>query len=489
VTLGLGIDVGTTNLKVAVVDERGYLVGRAARPLPIEHREGEAEQDSEMMWRSLVEAVREAVGARGADVGVIGVCSQYSSIVPIDGDGNPVSPMLMWQDQRGTDHCFDIVTREESSFMTFVERHGLPPVGGGMSLAHILHFQLDRPDVHQRTAAYVEAMDYVTARLTGRITASQHSVFMYLCCDNRALGATAYDDDLVKLAGVDPTRLPALVPVDATVGTLRPDAAAALGLSTDVTVRAGTNDTAAVAIATGAFTPERAGLAIGTTSVLVDAVAEFGTDLGHQIMSMPGPLPDRYVVWAENGLSGKIVERVLHDVVAYEFDDLDDILRATAPGAGGVVMLPWLAGTMAPQSNSAMRGGFINMSLNTTRHDLVRAAVEATVHNLQCLVPYVEAFTGEAIERIAFTGGGARSEPWCQILADVLGWGVSPLSEPEIGAARAMALVSLGLDGAVPTGPTFVPDPDRRAFYVARQTQFEAAYAALLPISEAIKNE
>jgi xylulokinase len=495
--LGIGIDVGTTNLKVAVAEADGRIVGRAQRPLPIDRDGDQAEQDSEAMWHVLVAAIREAVGTRAGDIASIAVCSQYSSIVPVDNEARPVAPMLMWQDQRGTDHSFDIMSREESAFVTFVERHGIPPIGSGLSLGHILHYQLDRPEVHTRACAYLEAMDYVTARMTGRITASQHSAFMYQLCDNRTLGATRYDDDLVKLAGIDPTRLPELVAVDATIGTLDPSVASELGLSDAVTVRAGTNDTAAVAIVTGAFTPGRGGLAIGTTSVLVDAVADFRVDLEHQILSMPGPFPDRYVVCAENGLGGKVLEHVLHNVV-YATDELADnrvddafaaldaLLRATNSGTS-VMFLPWLNGSNAPRGSTTMRGGFVHVSLETNRRDLVRATVEGIAHNLGWLLPHVEAFTGERIGEIAFMGGAARSEPWCQILADVLDCAVLPLADPELGAARAMALRALGQTATPDTTTTrYDPDPATRARYETRQVQFEAAYAALLPISEAL---
>src|SRR5437870_6347769 len=167
-------------------------------------------------------------------------------------------------------------------------------------------------------------------------------------CDNRTLSSTSYDDDLVKLAGVDPTRLPPLVKVDEAIGSLLPAVAAPLGLPESVVVYAPTNDTVAVAIATGAFTAGRAGLAIGTTSVLVDAVADFRTDLEHQILSMPGPYVDRYVVCAENGLGGKVLEHVLeqfvyaHDAlgdhrIGASFAQLDAVLGASAPSASGVM--------------------------------------------------------------------------------------------------------------------------------------------------------
>jgi xylulokinase len=506
----IGVDVGTTNLKVALVADDATIIGCAQRTLTVERGPETAEQDADALWQQLVDAVAEVTVAHpreAADVAAMAVCSQYSSIVPVDTRAEPVAPMLMWQDHRGTDHSFDIMQRDDGAFMTFVERHGIPPIGSGLSLGHILHVQIDRPDIHARTEAYVEAMDYVTSRLTGRITASQHTSFMVQLCDNRSLGATAYDDDLVKLAGVDPTRLPTLVRVDEVVGALRPDVAVELGLPGSVAVCAGTNDTVAVAVATGAFRTGRAGLAIGTTSVLVDAVADFRVDLEHQLLSMPGPYVDRYVVCAENGLGGKVLEHVLervvygHDELAdHRVDDafarLDEVLRTTPSGAGGVMFLPWLGGSLAPRGSTSMRGGFVHMSLETGRRELVRAVVEGVAHNLGWLLPHVESFTGERIDDIVFVGGAARSAPWCQVLADILGRPVAPLAAPDVAAARAMGLLALQRSGvlsrddldraAESTTNRYEPDPMEHERYAARQVQFEAAYAALLPISEAL---
>ncbi|MDQ1460610.1 MAG: ribulokinase [Actinomycetota bacterium] len=506
----LGIDVGTTNVKVALVRADGSTVAGAQRTLAMHRAEEIAEQDAEATWHALVDAVREVTTGHPDDAAAtdtIGVCTQYSSIVPIDADARPLMPMLMWQDTRGTDRAFEIMARDADSFMTFVERHGIPPVGGGLSLAHILYVQHDRPDVHERTAAYVESMDYVTARLTGRITATQHSTFMFQLSDNRSLDPPAYDTELVRLAGVDPTRLPPLVTIDSEIGTLRPDVAGELGIPDTATVYAGTNDTATAAVSTGAFAAGRAGISIGTTSVLVDEVGAFRVDLDHQIFSMPAPFPNRYVVCAENGLGGKVLEHVLRELV-YAVDELgdhgasdpfaalDDTLRATRAGAGGVMFLPWLAGASAPQSGSAMRGGFVNMSLDTTRRDLVRAVAEGVAHNLRALLAPVETFTGNSIDEIALVGGAARSAAWCQILADVLDRPVIAPAAPDVAIARGTALLAFQRSGAwsladLDREPSvgarrFHPEPGNRTFFEDRHGQFEAAYAALLPISEAL---
>lgn len=499
VTSAIGIDVGTTNVKVALVRDDGTLVKSADRPLTTRHEGQTAEQDAEAMWTSVVDAVREIASD---DVVALGVCTQYSSIVPVDERGHAVGPILMWQDQRGTDHCFDIMARDENAFMMWAERHGIPTIGSGLSLGHILYLQHDRPDIHAKTAAYLEPMDYLTARATGRIAASQHSTYMFQLCDNRTLGATQYDDDLVKAAGVDATRLPPLVRVDAQVGPLLDDVADALGLPRGIPVYAGTNDTATVSIASKGH----GGLSIGTTSVLVDELADFRVDLDHQLFSMPGPFPDRYVVCAENGLGGKVLEHMMLNVVYAQdefgnhtsddaFGALETVLTGTSAGAGGVMFLPWLNGSLAPGGDGNVRGGFVHMSLNTTRRDMVRAVVEGVAHNLGWLLPHVEAFSGKRIDDIAFAGGAARSPRWSAILADVLDRPVMSLRTPDRAIARATALLALQRHGIIERDDLGAmvdvdrrdePDAARHELYAKRQEQFEALYEALVPISGAL---
>src|SRR5580765_283226 len=127
----LGVDVGTTNVKVALVGDDGSLVASAHRPL-VTIREGEkAEQDGDVMWAQLVDAVREVTAANpseAAEVVAVGICTQYGSVVPVDERARPVAPVLMWQDERGADHCFEIMARDENAFMTWIERHGIPPI-------------------------------------------------------------------------------------------------------------------------------------------------------------------------------------------------------------------------------------------------------------------------------------------------------------------------------------------------------------------------
>ena len=186
----LGIDVGSTNVKVARVDETGRLQASTQRPL-VTQRDGDVvEQDADALWSAVTAAVAEVADP---SVGAIGVCSQYSSIVPVDTAMDPIAPMAMYDDQRGSDHCWAIMAEHPEAFERFVEVHGIPPIGSGLSLGHLLHFQRDRPEVHAGTAHYLEAMDLVVARLTGRAVGTQITQFTAHLCDYRSVGATAYD--------------------------------------------------------------------------------------------------------------------------------------------------------------------------------------------------------------------------------------------------------------------------------------------------------
>jgi xylulokinase len=494
----VGVDVGSTNVKAALVADDGTLVGSGWRPLTT-RRDGEvAEQDPEALWSAVVDAVAEATAAdpaAGADVAAIGVCSQYSSIVPVDASGTPTAALVMYLDHRGTDHSWQIMSDHPEAFEVFLDHHGIPPVGGGISLAHLLHFQLDRPDVHAATSAYLEPMDFVNLRLTGRATANQGTMFMAQLCDNRTLGVTEYDPELLRLTGVDPATLPPLSGLTEAAGPLLAEVAGRMGVAAGATVHAAMNDSAAGAFATGAFTPGRGGLSIGTTAVLLAAKEGKDADLDHEVLSMPSPEPGRYLVWAENGIAGKAVEHVLEQVLGASFDDLEAALAASPPGSRGALFLPWLNGSLSPSAHGTTRGGFLNLSLDTGRPDAVRAMVEGTAHNLRWLLPYVEAFGGHAIDEIVFGGGAARSAGWCQVLADVLDRPVLPLADPDRAAARACALLALhregvlsraDVDARIVTAGRFDPASAHRARYDYMHAQFEAAFTALAPIHVAL---
>ncbi len=502
--LGLGIDVGSTNVKVALLDVAGGFHGSASRALTTVVDGDTAIQDPQALLDAVFDAVAEVVTGHpgaGSEITTIGVCSQYSSIVGIDAAARPTTPLIMYLDQRGADHCWAIMERHPEAFEVWMERHGIPPVGAGLSLAHLLALQLDQPALHAATTTYVEVMDLVNAALTGRVVATQATMFTSQLCDNRKVGIAEYDAELLAMSGLDADHLPGLSALDEPVGTITADAAERLGLSAEVIVHAAMNDTHAGAFATGVLDSTSTGLMIGTTAVILEALDHQASDLEREVVTMPAPLEGRYLVMAENGLAGRPVAHALGELLASPgvtgsadpFDEIPEAMAATQPGAGGLLFLPWFAGSLSPSSDPLMRGGYIGASLATTRADMVRATLEGTARNLRWLLPAVTEMTGRSVTEITFGGGAARSVDWAQCISDVLGCPVSVIDQPDLAAARAVAMVALGRqlgdtvsDARAPIATRIEPDPSATTIHDQLQEPFEEAFRAMQPICQAL---
>ncbi|MEZ5282654.1 MAG: FGGY-family carbohydrate kinase [Acidimicrobiales bacterium] len=514
----VAIDLGTSGPKVAVVTPQGQPVGTARTHVDTIRSGDAVEQDPQQIWAAVVDATRQAVAASGVNpeqiVAVI-CTSQYSSIVPVDANGNALADMILWQDHRGaTANLKQLpgtprIVDSPIHLAQWLRLHGLPPIAGGISLTHMRYLKYARPDVYDRTAYLLEPMDFLTMRLTGRATANQATAFMSLMVDNRTLDATDYSDDLVEASLIDRAKLPELVAMNDIVGTLTPAAAEQLGLGTDTKVVTGLNDTQAGGIGCGAFTGDHAGVSVGSTCVMITHVDRKHTDVRHAILSMPSTVPGTYFVMAENGMAGAALDRFLdnvvypddafHDAISDAPDDRFDRLEAAAAaapaGSNKLLFLPWVGGAIAPSANDHMRGGFLNMSATTTRSDMARAVLEGVALNLRWLRGPVEKFAKRRFDHFAFYGGAAQSALWCQIMADVMGTPVHQLEHGNhtvsIGAAL-LAFERLGvidfddIAAAVHTSRVFEPDPTHTQTYDLMADQLVRTFNRTKPVFRAL---
>jgi xylulokinase len=498
----VAVDLGTTGLKVAVVDPQGRVLGHAGEVLPLLFgAEGAAEQDPEGWWQALGRSVRHALDravVRGAQIGLVAVTSQYTSTVAVAADGRPLANAVMWMDARAGAHSPFLASPGRAR--RWAEVHGAPPSPGGRP-AQVAFIRNEWPDVHDAAAAFVEPMDALAARLTGHVTATQGTMFPLGVIDNATWGVTEYDDELVGIAGVDPDRLPPLVPLGAPRGRLTTAAAEHLGLTTAALVAGATIDSVTSAVGTGARLPTRCGLIIGTTSVVATHVPSPRSDPAHGLFTAPSPLPHSWFVVAENGIGGKALDVLVRNLI-YPDDGLgsampDDAFRrvvaaaAGVPaGANGVMFLPWLVGSMAPGFERHLRGAFANLGLTSARVDLARAVLEGVALNAAWLIPFVTDLAGSADRSISFGGGGAASAVWGQILADVLGAEVRRLAEPQVTNAHGAALLALveaerltwdDADDALCVEQVHQPDPAVNALYRRSLAAFVDAHDRWAP--------
>ncbi len=505
----LAIDLGTSGVKAALVDDAGRLLATGLAPIQTLRVSGRgAEQDPAAVLEAIAAASRQAVGsapARRGDVIGVAVCSQFSSIIAVDARARPLMNMVLWMDQRGAPEALRALPGGPAlvtgplGMLRFIRYHGVPPLGSGNdSLAHMRWIKLARPEVYARTAAFLEPADFVTAWMTGRVATNPCTAFMMLVVDNRRPRAPRYHPALVRASGIDPDKLPELLEIGADVGTLRADAAERLGLPAGARVFSPCNDTQAGGAASFAIarSSTHAGISIGTSSVLVTHAPRKRTSVRDSLATMPSPIAGEYTIIAENGVGGRAVETLL-DRFVFADDGFGDhraperyaalarALANTRPGAGGLLFLPWLSGSVSPAEDGRVRGGFLNMSLETTREQLARATLEGVAFNLRWLLRPVERFLGRRLTHLVFFGGGALLDPWAQIIADILELPVHRVESPRFALCRGVALLGFyraGLaapedfEARVPIASVAEPraalaEPYRRVF-----TQFERAF-------------
>jgi xylulokinase len=319
-----------------------------------------------------------------------------------------------------------------------------------------------------------------------------------LLVDNRHLERPRYHPEILKLSGIDADKLPPLIQVDAEAGRLSSSIAGELGLSPEVRVWGGVNDTQAGGMGSYAFTGSHGSLSIGTTSVLVTHVPFKRTDIRNSLVSMPSPVPGTWFVMAENGLGGRAVEHFLEKIVFCsdgfgdhsledKFEALERAIGSVEPGSGGLLFLPWLNGSFAPAEDSLVRGGFLNMSLQSNREQLGRAVLEGVALNIRWLTEAVQRFSRRKLDRLVLYGGGALSDAWSQIIADVLQLPVHQLDDPRLVVCRGLGLLGLQRHGLIgyedfermtPTRRIFEPETELASCYLSLYAQFVRAFKA-----------
>jgi xylulokinase len=494
--LVLAVDLGTGGPKVGLVTVRGEVAWWEHTPLPTEVGDGGAQtQDAEQWWQVIADSVRGAAAAVDTTrVVAVSITGQWGSTVPVDEAGNPVGPCVLWSDTRGAPYSRALVGGPVSGYAprplaTWLRRSGgIPTPSGTDSVGHMLFLQHDQPDLLARARWLLEPVDYLTMRFTGVAAASHASMTAAWLTDNRSLATLAYDDVLVRLSGVDASRLPPLVATGSVVGPVLPSVAADVGIPASAVVVTGLPDLHSAAVGAGAIALGEPHLSIGTTAWISAPVPRKKTDVLRQQASVPGLDNASYLLANNQESAGRCLEWWRNTVAPdTSYESLLAEAAATQAGAGGVLFTPWLAGERSPVDDRSARAGFHGVGEGASRGDLTRAVLEGVALNARWLLGGAERFVGGRLDELRLIGGGARSDLWCQVLADVTDRTIVRVSDPWLAGLRGAALFgALALDrvsreelrSLVATDDPFRPDPRHRATYDALARELPKMYAA-----------
>jgi xylulokinase len=504
----LAIDLGTSGPKVALVAPDGRIVAHAdARTTLQLLPDNGAEQDPDDWWHAITAATRRVLAADPAFApAVAAICctSQWSGTVAVDAQGRHMHNAIIWMDARGKRYV-NKITGGPIAFdgygldkvWAWIRRTGgIPTQSGKDSLAHILFIKHAKPDLFAATHKFLEPKDYLNLRLTGRFAATVDSITLHWVTDNRDIHAIDYDPTLLRMAGVPREKLPDLVRAVDVLGPIRADVAAELGVGAHVRVVAGTPDIHSATLGSGAVDDFAAHLYLGTSSWLVCHVPFKKTDLIHNMASLPAAVPGRYLLINEQEIAAGALAFLAKNLL-FADDGLGtpappdaaarlvELAAEAPPGSRGLLFTPWLNGERSPVDDGALRGGFHNLALHHTRADLVRAVLEGVAFNSRWLLRHVEGFIKRPLPAVNVAGGGAQSDLWCQILADVFDRPIHQVADPLqvntrgaglLGAA-GMGFISVDAIGrSVPIARTFTPDGARRELYDAQFGMFMEIY-------------
>ena len=300
---------------------------------------------------------------------------------------------------------------------------GVPSPFGGDPVSHMLHLERDEPDIAAAARWYLEPVDYLTMRFTGRAAATHASMSGAWLTDNRRLDRLEYDPMLVGKLGLDVAKLPPLVQTGSMIGAVRPEVASELGLSPSAQVVTGTPDLHSAALGCGAIGEGQPHITISTTSWISLPFPRKKTDALHSIATVPGLDSSSYLVANNHEAAGLCLRWLQESFTVDEpagYGRLIELAESSPPGSGGILFTPWIAGERSPVDDRHARGGWHNLSVETRNADLIRSVLEGVAYNSRWLNEAVEHFAKRRLDPIRIFGGGAVPDLWCQIHADVM---------------------------------------------------------------------
>ncbi|WP_104191722.1 xylulokinase [Cryobacterium sp. Y82] len=486
-------DLGTTGNKASLHRDDGRLVASVTANYGAFFADGGiAEQNPDDWWNAVVEATRGLLTRSGVDpsqvTGLV-VSGQMMGAVLLDSDYLPVRPALIWADTRSTkqaQHLESIIGQDRAYSLL---GHRLNPT---YSLEKIMWVRDNEPDQFSRVRHFCLAKDFVVHRLTGRLVTDRSDASATNAYDQQR---GEWSSEMLAAAGLGAHLFPEILDATAVVGTLTDDSASAIGLPRTTRVVLGGGDGPIAAVGAGIVTPEDgAYVCLGTSSWISFTSTAPVHDRLQRTMTFDHVIPHHYVptatMQAGGGAMAWVSELLDPAPTGASLAALVAEASTASAASSGLYFLPYLLGERSPYWNPDAAGAFIGINRHHGRAEMTRAVLEGVAFNLlTCVQAFREA--GVSIERVDAIGGGAASDVWLQILADV--WGIpvrrrTIVEEANSLGAAVTAAVGLGLvddfsaaRGLSEVSAEFIPDHGRHSDYLDRHVVFVDGYERLEP--------
>ena len=441
----LTYDIGTTGNKCTVFNRNGKSLASVTIPYETEYlRPGWAQQNPEHYWESVLQGTQqlsrefpEMVEA----VSCIGLSGHMNGMLPIRRDGTPAFPEVIHSDNRSAPFCSRIRERiDDKSFYGITGNR----IDAHLSLPKMLWFKESYPGLYKDTAWFLQSKDFIAGRLTGHYGSTDYSDASLTCVLD--LNRKVWSERIMEETGLNREKLPSLLHSHDRAGTLDPGLARKLGLKGGIPVFAGGGDASCSARGAGIGDYSTAQNYIGSSSWISVLSPEPMVDEKRRVQNFFDLDGENINVCGTVQCAGIALDWMMQEIAEqreggeFDYREVEALASCSTPGASGLFFIPYLMGERTPHWNPCLKGGFVGLSLNHKREDLVRAVFEGIAYALKdVLNVFIE--NGTDVEDLSLTGGGALSPFWNQMMSSIYGRPVkkpdSPKQATSLGAAMA----------------------------------------------------
>jgi len=493
----LGIDIGTSGTKSLLVDESGRIVARASAGYPVSTPQpGWSEQDPADWWRAVVTTVRAVVaegGVKPDDVTGVGLSGQMHGSCFLDNEGSVLRPCILWNDQRTAAECDEIT--ETVGPQRLIELV-LNPALTGFTAPKILWFRKNEPRLYEKTAQVLLPKDYIRFRMTGEYATEVSDASGTLLLD---VAKRTWCPEVLSALAIDRALLPECYESEEVSGHLSKEAADALGLATGTPVVGGGGDQAAGAVGNGIVREGVTSATMGTSGVVFAYADKPVLDPAGRVHTFCHAVRGAWHVmgvalsaggsfqWLRNNLA----ETEAAEAARLGCETYDVLCRkaSSAPaGSDGLIFLPYLTGERTPHADPFALGAWVGLSVRHDKARLIRSVMEGAVYAMKDSFEIIRSL-GVPIGQVRLSGGGARSELWRQMQADIYGCEVSTVNAEEGPATGVALLAGVGTgvwssvleacDATIKVVSTQAPDAQAARTYAAFYPLYRRLYRSL----------
>ena len=488
--LYIGIDLGTSAVKLLLMDGEGNIKNIVSKEYPLYFpNPGWSEQKPEDWYEQSMAGMKELLeGFDKSQVAGISFGGQMHGLVILDKDDNVIRPALLWNDGRTFEECDylnNVIGKEKLSEYTANISFT------GFTAPKILWIKNKEPENFAKIAKIMLPKDYIAYKLTGVhcTDVSDASGMLIFDVKNRK-----WSKEMCDICGITEDQLATVYESYEAVGTVLPEIAAELGIPATVKVAAGAGDNAAAAVGTGTVGDGMCNISLGTSGTIFISSKNFGVDKYNALHSFAHADGSYHLMGCM--LSAASCNKWWMDEIIGTKDYAAEQKQIEKLGENHVYFLPYLMGERSPHNNPNARGTFIGMTMDTTRADMTQAVLEGVAFALRDSFEVAKSL-GIKIERTKICGGGAKSPLWKKMIANILNVKVDVIESeegPALGGAMLVAIacgeyanVEEVAAKIVKVIDTVEPEAELVAKYEERYNQFKQIYPACKPLYDVIK--